>query len=108
MYLSADPDGNAANVLKSIGVDGALTDIALDVEPSWAQGVTSGLVVSGTAADGSTTIYSVNASGNKTVLYHTTEDVSEVSVSNDGSKLAIVSDGKVLLIQNGTALELSK
>ncbi|MNP83958.1 hypothetical protein D3C76_1830620 [compost metagenome] len=60
------------------------------------------------AADGSTTIYSIDASGNKTVLYQTTEDVSEVAVSHDGSKLAVVSDGKVLLIQGGKALQLTK
>ncbi len=107
-YLSADPDGNAANTLKSIGADGAITNIALDVEPSWTTGVTTGLIVSGTAADGSTTIYSIDANGSKTSLFHTTEDVSEVAVSHDGSKLAIVSDGKVLLIQNGQALQLTK
>ncbi|MNC48028.1 hypothetical protein D3C75_971220 [compost metagenome] len=32
VYLSADPDGNAANTLKSIGTDGTLSNIALDVE----------------------------------------------------------------------------
>ncbi|WP_310829947.1 stalk domain-containing protein [Paenibacillus pedocola] len=107
-YLSADPDGNAANTLKSIAADGAITNIALDVEPSWSTGVATGLIVSGTAADGSTTIYSIDANGSKTSLFHTTEDVSEVAVSHDGSKLAIVSDGKVLLIQNGQALQLTK
>ncbi len=107
-YLSADPDGTAANTLKSIGADGAITNIALDVEPSSSTGVATGLIVSGTAADGSTTIYLIDANGSKTALYHTTEDVSEVAVSHDGSKLAIVSDGKVLLIQNGQALQLTK
>ncbi|MNE88597.1 hypothetical protein D3C80_1859210 [compost metagenome] len=78
------------------------------MEASWSTSVATGLVVSGTAADGSTTIYSIDASGSKTVLFHTNEDVSEVAVSHDGSKLAIVSDGKVLLIQNGQALQLTK
>lgn len=108
VYLSADPDGNAANTLKSIGTDGAITDIVLDVEVFWSAAVASGLVVSGTAADGSTTIYSIDASGSTTVLFHTDEEVSEVAVSQDGSKLAFVSDGKVFLIQNGTALQLTK
>lgn len=108
VYLSADADGNAANTLKSIGTDGAITNITLDVEALWSTGIANGLVVSGTAADGSTSIYSIDASGNKTVLFHTAEDVSEVAVSHDGSKLAIVSDGKVLLIQNGQALQLTK
>lgn len=108
VYLSADPDGNAANTLKSIGTDGAITDIVLDVEVFWSAAVASGLVVSGTAADGSTTIYSIDASGSTTVLFHTDEEVSEVAVSQDGSKLAFVSDGKVFLIQNGTALQLTQ
>ncbi|MBW4081135.1 stalk domain-containing protein [Paenibacillus sp. S150] len=108
VYLSADPDGNTVNTLKSIGADGAMTDIALDVEAAWSAAVATGLIVSGTAADGSISIYSIDAGGNKTLLFHTTEDVSEVSVSNDGSKLAVVSDGRVLLIQNGKAVQLSK
>ncbi|MHA6533650.1 stalk domain-containing protein [Paenibacillus sp. BAC0078] len=108
VYLSADPDGNAANTLKSIGADGKISNIALDVEALWAEGTTAGLIVSGAAADGSTTIYSINANGDKTQLFHTSEDVSEVSASHDGSKLAIVSDGKVLLIQGGKAVQLSK
>lgn len=108
MYLSADPEGNTANTLKTIAADGKIADITLDVEATWSAGVGNGLVVSGIAADGSTTVYSIDASGNKTVLYHTAEDVSEVSVSNDGSKLAVVSDGKVLLIQGGKAIQLTK
>ncbi|AIQ70719.1 TolB family protein [Paenibacillus graminis] len=108
VYLSADPDGNAANTLKSIGTDGTISNIALDVEATWAAGVASGLIVSGIAADGSTSVYSIDGSGGKTVLFHTTEDVSEAAVSKDGSKLAVISDGKVLAIQNGKALQLSK
>ncbi|KUP22600.1 stalk domain-containing protein [Paenibacillus sp. DMB5] len=109
VYLSADAEGNAANTLKSISADGAtITNIALDTEATWSAGVATGLVVSGVAADGSTTIYSIDASGNKTVLFQTAEDVSEVAVSHDGSKLAVVSDGKVLLIQGGKALQLTK
>ncbi len=108
VYLSADPDGNAANTLKSIGTDGKISNITLDVEALWAAGTTSGLIVSGTAADGSTTIYSINANGDKTQLFHTSEDVSEVSATHDGSKLAIVSDGKVLLIQGGKTVQLTK
>lgn len=108
VYLSADPDGNAANTLKSIAADGKSTNIALDAEATWSAGVSSGLVVSGITADGSTVVYSINASGAKTELFRTTEDVSEVAVSQDGSKLAIVSDGKVLLIENGKTLQLSK
>ncbi|UQZ33165.1 hypothetical protein C2I18_06100 [Paenibacillus sp. PK3_47] len=108
VYLSADPDGNAANTLKTIGADGKITDIALDVEAVWSAGVTTGLVVAGAATDGSTKIYSIDASGNKTVLYQTAEDVSEVAVSRDGSRLAVVSDGKVLLIQGGKAVQLTK
>ncbi|OBZ09793.1 hypothetical protein A8L34_21205 [Bacillus sp. FJAT-27264] len=107
-YLSADADGKAANTLKSVKADGTSTNIALDVEPTWVSSVNDGLVVSGTTADGATVVYSINASGAKTELYRSTEDVSEVAVSKDGSKLAIISDGKVVVIKGGKALELTK
>ncbi|WP_150269485.1 TolB family protein [Paenibacillus tepidiphilus] len=108
VYLSADPEGSAANVLKSIAADGTASTIALNAEANWAAPVTGGLVVSGLTADGSTVIYSVTPAGTATELYRTAEDVSEVAVSHDGSKLAIVSDGKVFLIQNGKALQITK
>lgn len=106
-YLSADADGNAANTLKLITADGKSTDVALGAEVNWSTGVSTGLVVSGTTADGSTVIYSIAGSAAPVELYRTAEDVSEVAVSADGSKLAIISDGKVLVIQNGKALQLS-
>ncbi len=108
VYLSADPEGNAANVLKSIAADGKASDITLSAEANWVAPVSSGLIVSGLAADGSTVIYSVTADGGATELYRTSEDVSEVAVNHDGSKLAIVIDGKVFLIQNGQAVQLTK
>ncbi|MEK3879614.1 stalk domain-containing protein [Paenibacillus sp. FSL M7-0420] len=106
-YLSADADGNAANTLKLIAADGKSTDVALGAEVNWSTGISTGLVVSGATADGSTVIYSIAGSAAPVELYRTAEDVSEVAVSADGSKLAIISDGKVLVIQNGKALQLS-
>lgn len=107
VYLSADPEGTAANTLKTIAADGAITDITLGAEASWSTAISTGLVVSGLTADGSTVIYSIANGAAPVELFRTAEDVSEVAVSNDGSKLAVVSDGKVLLIQNGAAVQLS-
>lgn len=107
VYLSADPEGTAANTLKSITADGTSTDITLSAEANWAAGVSTGLVVAGLAADGSTVIYSIAGGAAPVEVFRTAEDVSEVSVSNDGSKVAIVSDGKILVIQNGKAVQLS-
>jgi Tol biopolymer transport system component len=107
-YLSADADGNAKNTLKLVKADATSTNIALDIEVNWSTGVSNGLVVAGTTADGSTVIYSIDGSGAKTELFRTTEDVSEVSVSKDGSKLAIVSGDSVWVIQGGKGLQLTK
>lgn len=107
-YLSADADGNAKNTLKLVKADATSTNIALDIEVNWSTGVSNGLVVAGTTADGSTVIYSIDGSGAKTELFRTAEDVSEVSVSKDGSKLAIVSGDSVWVIQGGKGLQLTK
>lgn len=106
-YLSADPDGNAANSLKTIAADGTSAAVTLGAEATWSAGVNTGLVVSGLTADGSTVIYSIANGAAPVELYRTADDVSEVSVSKDGSKLAVVSDGKILLIQGGKAVQLT-
>ncbi|MBT2290599.1 hypothetical protein J7E73_15975 [Paenibacillus albidus] len=108
VYLSADAEGDAANTLKEIKADGTASNIAFDVEVNWAENVGSGLVVSGTTADGSTVIYSLVASGAKTELFRTAGDVSEIAVSKDGARLAVVSDGKLSVIQGGKALQLTQ
>ncbi|WP_410514244.1 WD40 repeat domain-containing protein [Paenibacillus sp. BR2-3] len=107
-YLSADPDGNTINTIKTIKADAAVSDLTLDIEVTWSAKVSSGLIVAGTATDGSTRIYSTTPAGSKTELYRTTKDVAEIAVSDDGSKLAIIIDGKILVIQNGKALQLTK
>lgn len=53
-------------------------------------------------------IYAISADGAKSELFRTAEDVTEVSASHDGSKLALVSGGTLWLVQNGKALQLSK
>ncbi|MDQ0196238.1 stalk domain-containing protein [Paenibacillus wynnii] len=108
VFLSADPDGTALNKLKLVKADATLSDIALDIEVYWSAKVGSGLVVSGVALDGSTHIYSITAAGAKTELYSTTKDVTEIAVSADGSKLAIIIEGKILVIQNAKAVQLTK
>jgi len=108
VYLSADPDGNTANVLKTIKPDASIEGITLDIEVTWSAKVSSGLIVAGTATDGTTRIYSLAPNGARTELYRTTKDIMEIAVSADGSKLAVVVDGRILVIQNGKALQLTK
>lgn len=107
-YLSADPDGKVLNTLKTIKTDATISDLALDIEVTWSAKVSSGLIVAGTATDGSTRIYAVTTAGAKTELYRTSDDIEEVAVSADGSKLAITSEGKIWVIQNAKALQLTK
>ncbi|AIQ65186.1 hypothetical protein PSTEL_20740 [Paenibacillus stellifer] len=107
-YLSADPNGNALNTLKSVKTDKTAANLQLDIEPNWIEQAGSSLVVSGTAADGSSRIYSIAATGAKTELFRTTESVSEVAVSADGSKLAVTINGKLWEIVNGKAVQLTK
>lgn len=108
VYLSADPEGNSANALKTVKADGTSTNVALDIEVTWSTGVSNGLVVAGLTVDGSTVIYSIDASGAKTELFRTANEVSEVAVSADGSKLAIVSEGNLWIIQGEKGLQLTK
>lgn len=108
VFLSADPDGNTLNTLKWVKADATIADITLDIEVNWSAKVGNGLLVAGLAADGSTRIYSITVAGATTELYRTSQDVSEVAASIDGSTLAIISEGKILVIQNTTALQLTK
>ncbi|WP_379130766.1 TolB family protein [Paenibacillus sp. sgz500958] len=108
VYLSADPDGKVLNTLKTVKTDGTLADWSLDIEVVWSAKVSSGLVVAGTATDGSTRIYALTPAGVKTELYRTTTGIDEIAVSQDGSKLAVVIEGKLSVIQNAKAVQLSK
>ncbi|GAB6991441.1 stalk domain-containing protein [Paenibacillus pini] len=110
LYLSADPDNsNAKNVLKAVNVDGKTQDVINDIDVTvTATNANGQLAVAGIAADGKTKVYTVSASGSKTEVYSTDADISELSLSVDGSQLVAIVDGKIVLIQNGgKSLQLS-
>ncbi|BCG60573.1 stalk domain-containing protein [Paenibacillus sp. URB8-2] len=108
VYLSADPEGKTANALKTVKPDGTAANIALDIEVTWAQAAGGGIIASGTAADGTSRIYSVPVSGSAQELFRTKADISEVSVSADGGKLAVITGGKLVEIENGKAVQLTR
>lgn len=107
-YLSADPAGTKQNVLKAIKADGTVSDVALDIEVNWAEQAAGGLVVSGTASDGTTRVYTLAASAAKTEWFRTSESISEIAVSADGGKLAAIINGQLWEIENGKAVQLTK
>ncbi|WP_376717982.1 hypothetical protein [Paenibacillus forsythiae] len=108
VYLSADPDGKAPNTLKTLKPGGTFAEIPLDIEVVWAQEGAGGLIASGTASDGTARIYAVTTAGASKELFRTNRGISEIAVSGDGAKLGVISDGKVLEIENGKAVQLTK
>ncbi|MCJ8013836.1 LpqB family beta-propeller domain-containing protein [Paenibacillus sp. KQZ6P-2] len=109
VYLSADSENiNAKNVIKAISPDGKVQDLIGDVDVTLSAANPNGNVVAaGEAADGSTKVYSIVA-GVKTELYSTKSDITDLAISADGTRVAVVVDGKVIVIQNGKASELTK
>ncbi|AHV98617.1 stalk domain-containing protein [Paenibacillus sabinae] len=108
VYLSADPEGKTVNTLKTVKPDGTTANIALDIEVNWAEAAAGGIIASGTAADGTSRIYSVTVSGSSQELFRTKADISEVAVSADGSKLAVIVGGKLVTIENGKSVQLTR
>ncbi|BFH61056.1 stalk domain-containing protein [Paenibacillus azoreducens] len=106
-YLSADSNDNAKGAIKAVGADGKIRDVIADVDVTLSAAVNGNVVATGIAADGSNKVYSVVA-GAKTELYSTKSDITDLAISADGSYVAIVADGKIILIQNGKAIEITK
>ncbi|MBP2000432.1 Tol biopolymer transport system component [Paenibacillus shirakamiensis] len=110
VYVSADPDDKAGiGSLKNISVDGTkTTDLVKDIDVTLDVVTREGkLIVAGIKADGKTGVFEVSATGTKTELYNTADDVSEVAVSKDG-KLVLISGGKVVIVQGNKGIELTK
>ncbi|WP_310551401.1 LpqB family beta-propeller domain-containing protein [Paenibacillus glufosinatiresistens] len=107
VYLSADAEGSDPNVLKRIKPGGAAEAVRLDMEPSWMAGYGGGLIVSGTAADGTSRIYTVTAGGTASELLRTSKSIDEVAVSPGGG-VSLVSGGKLWFVQNGKAVQLTR
>ncbi|MWV46769.1 hypothetical protein GRF59_24475 [Paenibacillus sp. HJL G12] len=108
-YLSADSDNiNAKGVVKAISASGKIQDLIGDVDVTLsAASVNGNVVAAGEAADGTNKVYSIVA-GVKTELYSTKSDITDLAISADGTRVAVVVDGKVIVVQNGKASQLTK
>lgn len=108
VYVSADADGKVNSVLKNISADGAkTTDLVADIDVNHDLVTKDGkLLVVGIKADGSAQLYEVNGSV-KTELYSSPEGITEVAVSKDG-KIVVISGDKVVVVQGGKGIELTK
>ncbi|GIP55007.1 stalk domain-containing protein [Paenibacillus vini] len=108
IYVSADPDGVIQNsVLKVVSADGNnVTDLAADLDVVSAV-VSGGKLFVLAASDNGSKVYEVASSGAKTELYSTDKDVTELTVSKTGA-IALISEGKVVLVQDGKGMELTK
>ncbi|GGH33720.1 hypothetical protein GCM10008013_39030 [Paenibacillus segetis] len=109
VYVSADPEGVIANnILKVISADGAnVTNLLADVDVISSELMNGKLIVLASVADGSNKVFQVDSTGAKTELYSTTENVTELSVSPTGV-VALIADGKVVLVQGSKTTELTK
>ncbi|MGG6313862.1 stalk domain-containing protein [Paenibacillus macerans] len=107
-YISADPEGKIENsVLKLISADGTKTsNLVADANVVSSEGVSGKLIVLIDGATGSKWI-EVAPSGARTELFSTNAAVSDWTMAADGT-LALLADGKVVLVQGGKATELTK
>lgn len=110
VYISADPEGKVENdVLKAISADGKnLSDLIADKNVLWSAVTTQDTLVVATEDASGVTIAQVSAQGERKELFKIKAEVSEISVSADGSTIALIADGKVLIVQNGQATTLTK
>jgi hypothetical protein len=110
VYLSADPENvDTTNVLKLVTEDGKLQDLISDIDVTFNEVSYKGyIVVIGIAKDGSTKVLKVAEDGTQTQLYTTANEISEAVLSPDGSQLAVISGGQVIIITNGQQIQLTK
>ncbi|OAB46696.1 LpqB family beta-propeller domain-containing protein [Paenibacillus glacialis] len=110
VYMSADADNvSATNVIKLVTADGKSQDLVSNIDVTFEDVSYDGvIIVVGIAKDGSTKVIKVDASGTQAELFSTTNDISEVALSPDGTQLAVISDGKVIVITNGQQIQLTQ
>ncbi|MDR0266959.1 stalk domain-containing protein [Paenibacillus sp.] len=107
-YLSADSNNeNAKGAIKAIGADGKTQDLIGDVDVTLSASSNGNVVAAGITADGNNKVYSIVA-GVKTEIYSTKTDITDLAISADGTKVAIIADGKVIVVQNGNTSEFTK
>lgn len=108
-YLSADPDSVAAkDVIKVIGPGSSVQDLPSIIDVTViAAGPSGTLAAAGIAADGSTKVLKID-SGSQAQLYSTSGTVSELAVSADGSRIALIEDGRIVVITGGKTIQLTK
>ncbi|WP_178022558.1 stalk domain-containing protein [uncultured Paenibacillus sp.] len=107
-YISADPDGaTEGSVLKLISADGTkISNLVADADVISSHVMNGKLVILAEDANGSH-LYEVAATGAKTELYATKASVSEWALAKNGT-IALIVDGKVILVQGGKSTELTK
>ncbi len=110
VYMSADADNvSATNVIKLVTADGKSQDLVSNIDVTFEDVSYDGIIiVAGIAKDGSMKVIKVDASGTQAELFSTTDDISEVALSPDGTQLAVISDGKVIVITNGQQIQLTQ
>jgi len=110
VYISADPEGKVENdVLKAISADGKnLTDLIADKNVIWNAVTTQDALIVATEDAAGVTIAQVSAQGERKELFKIKAEVTEITVSADGSTIALIADGKVVIVQNGQSTTLTK
>lgn len=112
VYVSADPNGaNANDVMKQIAADGkTIKDLVSEpgADVIWDGVTANNEIVVAVAGASDTQFFKLAADGTRTVLFSTKGDVSEVSMSQDGTAFALIVDGKVTFVQNGKVVELTQ
>ncbi|MEC0093082.1 stalk domain-containing protein [Paenibacillus macquariensis] len=110
VYMSADADNvSATNVIKLVTVDGKSQDLVSNIDVTFEDVSYDGIIiVAGIAKDGSMKVIKVDSNGTQVELFSTKNDISEVALSPDGTQLAVISDGKVIVITNGQQIQLTQ
>ncbi|MBP1994178.1 stalk domain-containing protein [Paenibacillus eucommiae] len=110
IYVSFETEGlNQSGSLKMIGADLAATNLVSDLDVDFSALTNSGqIVVSGKDSSDDTVVSIVSTTGTKTPIFKTKEDISEIIVSGDGTKIVGIADGKVVFIHNDSMAELTK
>ncbi len=110
LYMSADADNTTAtNVIKLVTADGKSQDLVSNIDVTFEDVSYDGIIiVVGIAKDGSMKVIKVDANGTQVELFSTKNDISEVALSPDGTQLAVISDGKVIVITNGQQIQLTQ
>lgn len=109
VFVSVDLEAKDAKaLLKAIGTDGSVTDLAADLDVTFSTLTADGKpAVVAADVSGKSNLYVIDPATNGKTSVYAADDIQEAAFAHDG-KIAVISDDQLVIVGNGKTVQLTK